>query len=178
MAGCSPPGSGRSTLMWSWFDSTSPPAHFRSDQMRSPHLLKSPLMSLTLLQGGLAASAPFAFLGSGISPLSFSLACSDTFAQAGHTCAQDVSAGFKLLASLAENQDVRLFLTHKPTHPPQGWQRIRSALGTCEPISDRDTAWAWINWIVNGMQGMVWPPFTRDLLPHHILGHVGLPLSH
>jgi len=92
-----------------------------------------------VVMGGLAASAPFNFLGSGISPYAFSLAASETFNQAGPNCGPMIKTGFELLASMAQTDD--------------GRKRMSSYLQTCSPITSTDNAISWINWIVDGLTG-------------------------
>ncbi|KAL6073285.1 Dipeptidyl peptidase 7 [Balamuthia mandrillaris] len=95
--------------------------------------------------GGLAASAPFGFYGTGTSPYAFSDATTETFAQAKPGCDKTISAVFDQMQKLAVTASGRQKLAHdfKLCH---GTKKDR--------ILSKEGAEQLIAWVVDGLQGM------------------------
>ncbi|ELR16807.1 lysosomal ProX carboxypeptidase [Acanthamoeba castellanii str. Neff] len=93
-----------------------------------------------IVMGGLSASAPLAFYGTGISPYAFTDSASDTFAQARPGCAPLVSRAFDVLQKLSATSD--------------GRARFSAAFKLCSPLNSQADAEAVINWVDSGLIGM------------------------
>jgi len=89
---------------------------------------------------GLAASAPFNFVGSGISPYAFVDAASETFESSKKGCGTAITAAIQQMEALAI------------TTP--GRATLKQNFQLCSDLPDANAARAVINWAVDGLQGM------------------------
>jgi len=97
-----------------------------------------------IVMGGLAASAPFAFDGTGVSPYAFSDAATQTFAQAGQNCDTIIANAFATMEKVANEGAA-------------GLARLAEDFSLCggaSALPSLDAAWDLIYWAVGGLQGM------------------------
>jgi hypothetical protein len=90
--------------------------------------------------GGLAASAPFGFAGSGMSPYSFTDAATATFAAAVPGCDVAIQKAINLMFQLAVTSGGRAQLSQK--------------FQLCTPLQSIDDAYNLIYWAVAGLEDM------------------------
>jgi len=94
-----------------------------------------------IIIGGLAASAPFAFYGTGISPFAFALAATNTFGTAKAGCDKAIENAFSVMQTWVNT--------------PAGRQNIAAAFKLCSGAPPTpDAATAVIDWVVSGLAGM------------------------
>eukprot|EP01130_Rhizamoeba_saxonica_P005733 TRINITY_DN2277_c0_g2_i3.p1 TRINITY_DN2277_c0_g2~~TRINITY_DN2277_c0_g2_i3.p1 ORF type:complete len:444 (-),score=69.82 TRINITY_DN2277_c0_g2_i3:165-1496(-) len=92
-----------------------------------------------LIMGGLAASAPFSFLGSGISPFAFTEAASNTYETARPGCGQNIKVALSDIEKYAAT--------------PDGRTKISKDFNLCKPISTQNEGIEVLNWAVGGLMG-------------------------
>eukprot|EP01120_Amphizonella_sp_Union-15-10_P011217 TRINITY_DN4702_c0_g1_i1.p1 TRINITY_DN4702_c0_g1~~TRINITY_DN4702_c0_g1_i1.p1 ORF type:complete len:489 (-),score=72.58 TRINITY_DN4702_c0_g1_i1:23-1489(-) len=90
--------------------------------------------------GGLAASAPFGFYGSGISPYAFSDTATATFEAARPGCSKAIEQAFQQISELAK------------TSP--GREKIKSDFNLCKDLPDENSVQDLVDWAVDGLQDM------------------------
>jgi len=91
-----------------------------------------------IVMGGLAASAPFSFYGSGISPYAFSEAATDTYRSANKDCPSLIQQGFNSLQDLSKTQS--------------GRDIIASKFKLCYSLNNQSIAQAFIGWVDSGLE--------------------------
>ncbi|ELR11692.1 prolylcarboxypeptidase isoform 2 preproprotein [Acanthamoeba castellanii str. Neff] len=93
-----------------------------------------------IVMGGLAASAPLSFYGTGISPYAFTNSASDTFAQARLGCAPLIAQAFETLQRFSAT--------------PEGCERFAKAFKLCGPLNSQAEASAVVYWVEMGLASM------------------------
>jgi len=91
-----------------------------------------------LVMGGLAASAPFAFYGSGVSPYAFSEAASFTYENALSGCGSIIKKGYSLLYDLSTTQS--------------GRDKLSTTFKLCYRLLNQSIAQDFINWVDAALQ--------------------------
>lgn len=90
--------------------------------------------------GGLAASAPFGFVGTGVPPEAFTLACTATFEDAQTGCGAAVTEFWQAFQVATESQ--------------AGLEEISTQMGLCAPLQSANDAENLLGWVLGGLQDM------------------------
>jgi pimeloyl-ACP methyl ester carboxylesterase len=91
--------------------------------------------------GGLAASAPFGFYGTGLTPYAYMDTAQQSYAQATPNCDQQLAAAILDMVALSNTS--------------QGLAQMSSAFPTCEPLNTTQDGLNLLSWVQNALIYMV-----------------------